>query len=88
MIKGSPLYGYQLDISTLEEVNFYLDPDSPIPQFKEREELLDRLKKGRRAFVLMTKKGYETIKASEGWPFLSTQEFPYKKERLVLASTP
>jgi 4-amino-4-deoxy-L-arabinose transferase-like glycosyltransferase len=88
MIKGSPFYGYQLDLSTLEEVNFYLDPGAPIPHFRRTEDLLNRLKKEKKAFILMTKSQFETLMAQRALPVLLIKEFQYKKDRLVLASSP
>ena len=87
MIKETPFYGYKLDISTLEEINFYLDPGSPIPHFKKLEDFLSQFKKEKKAFVLMTKKQYETLKAREELPVFFTREFHYKKESLVLGSS-
>ena len=88
IIKGSPFYGYQLDPSTLEEVNFYLDPDAPVPHLKREEDFLDRIRKERGFLVLMTKKQFETLVAQKALPILPIKEFHYKRERLVLVSNP
>ncbi len=38
-LKESTLFGYRLDSSTLEEINFYMDPLTPIPTLKGVENL-------------------------------------------------
>ena len=68
IVKGSPFYGYRLDLSTLEELNFYLDPDAPVPHFKRPEDLLNRLEKEKKAFILMTKSQFETLVAQKALP--------------------
>ncbi|HSB06598.1 MAG TPA: glycosyltransferase family 39 protein [Thermodesulfobacteriota bacterium] len=87
ILRGAPLYSYHLDVSVLEEVNFYLDPEAPIPQIKEFGNLLTQLKKEEKVFVLMTKKKYEMLKFDGGFPLKIVREFQQRRrERLVLAS--
>jgi 4-amino-4-deoxy-L-arabinose transferase-like glycosyltransferase len=87
VLQGSPLYSYHLDVSVLEEVNFYLDPDVPIPQFKKREDLFNRLEKDGKVFVLMTKKRYEMLQTKGGLPLIVVAEFQQRRrEGLVLTS--
>jgi 4-amino-4-deoxy-L-arabinose transferase-like glycosyltransferase len=88
ILRGAPLYSYHLDVSVLEEVNFYLDPDTPIPQFKKQEDLISQLEKDGKVFVLMTKKRYEMLQSKGGLPLKVEGEFEQRRrERLVLAST-
>ena len=89
MLGGAPLYGYQLNIATLEEINFYLDPVAPVPHFKRPEDLLNQVEKEKKAFILMTKSQFDALSARKVFPILLTREFMYKKEeRLVLATSP
>ena len=44
ILGSASLYGYRLDIGTMEEINFYLDPDRPIPRLKRPEDLSRFLK--------------------------------------------
>jgi 4-amino-4-deoxy-L-arabinose transferase-like glycosyltransferase len=89
IVKGSPFYGYRLDLSTLEELNFYLDPDAPVSNLKKAEDLLNQVKKEKKVFILMTKSQFDAISAQKVLPILLTREFMYKKEeRLVLATSP
>ena len=88
ILRGAPLYSYHLDVSVLEEVNFYLDPDAPIPQFKKQEDLISQLEKDGKVFVLMTKKRYEMLQSKGGLALKVAGEFQQRRrERLVLASS-
>ena len=84
IIKESTLFGYQLDVSTVEEIDFYLD--RVIPILKEIENLSALFEKKGRGWVLMPKKVYKEVRISEkgSGPFI--REFQYKKEELVLVS--
>jgi hypothetical protein len=87
ILRGAPLYSYHLDVSVLEEVNFYFDPDTPIPRLKKLEDLFSRLEKDGKAFVLMPKKRYEILQSGGGASFRMVGEFQQRhRERLVLAS--
>ncbi len=88
MLGGGPLYGYRLNIATLEELNFYLDPDTPVPHFKRPEDLLNRVAKGGKAFILMTQGELDALSGEKTLPILLAKGFVYKKERLVLAASP
>jgi len=83
-VKEKALLTYRLDDSTVEEINFYLDPALPIPLLKEIEYLDKYGLKGEKA-VLMPRKIYEDLKGHEDNSILFIHEFNYKKERLVLA---
>ena len=80
----SLFYGYLLDISTLEELNFYLDPTTPIAHFEQFGGLRPHLGKGERQSILMPKKVYEGLQEEEGRSFTFVREFSYKKDDLVL----
>ena len=86
MLGSASLYGYRLDIATLEEINFYLDPDRPVPRLERREDLSKPPNKEGKALVLMTSKNYNTLKTEAGSSLTLIREFNYKKDRLVLAS--
>ncbi len=79
-LQAPALYGYRLDDSTVEEVNFYLD--RVIPQLKKI------VPSPRGGVILMPKRAYEETRARlpEGWKVL--REFDHKEEKLVLASFP
>lgn len=78
LLKESTLYGYRLDVSTIEEVNFYLD--RTIPLIEKADNLL------KRGLVLMPKEVYEGVRNRVNDPMLFVQEFNYKKGKLVLVS--
>jgi len=79
LLDGSELSGYRLDVSTVEEVNFYLD--RVIPVLKKTDPLT-----GRR-FVLMPEKVYHDLRGRGNDSILLNREFQYKKGRLVLVSS-
>ena len=79
VLGGAPLSGYKLDVSTLEELNFYLDRVTII--LKEAGHLA-----GNR-FILMPEKAYRALLASGCDSLHLLREFPYKGERLFLTST-
>jgi 4-amino-4-deoxy-L-arabinose transferase-like glycosyltransferase len=81
-IKESPLFGYRLDMSTIEEVNFYLD--RVIPLLKKMEDLPGTLRRGEESWILMPKEVYEEAGIRGGVAFV--QEFLYKHGKLVLVS--
>jgi 4-amino-4-deoxy-L-arabinose transferase-like glycosyltransferase len=85
-LKGSTLFGYQLDVSTAEEINFYLDPVFPIPLSKKVEDLSDQLRKKEKGLVLMPKAVYEKVRVQKQDSISFIQEFSYKKGKLVLVS--
>jgi len=85
-LKGSTLYGYQLDVSTAEEINFYLDPIVPIPLLEKVEDLSYQLRKKEKGLVLMPKEVYEKVRVKKEDSMAFIQEFSYKKGRLVLVS--
>ncbi len=87
LVQGAPLHGYQLDISTLEELNFYFDPVVPFPIVKRLEGLSAQFEKERKRWVLMPMRVYETLPGQESHSFTLVREIPYKKERLVLVQT-
>ena len=60
-IKESVLHCCQLDISTLEELNFYFDPVAPLPVFKQIERLTAHLAREEKGWVLMPERAYETL---------------------------
>ena len=78
LLKESPLYGYRLDVSTIEEVNFYLD--RTIPLIEKTGNLIER------GLVLMPGEVYEKIRNRGSDPLLFVQEFNYKRGKLVLVS--
>jgi 4-amino-4-deoxy-L-arabinose transferase-like glycosyltransferase len=84
IIKESTLFGYQLDVSTVEEINFYLD--RVIPLLKETEDLSVLLGRKGRGWVLMPKKVYEEVRTRGNGLGVFIREFQYKKEGLVLVS--
>jgi len=84
-LKGKTLFAYRLDVSTLDEMNFYLDPAVPIPLLKEIEHS-DKSEGERKKAVLMPKRFYENSKADENNTITFIEEFNYKKRKLVLVS--
>lgn len=86
LIRESTLLGYRLDISTLEEINFYLDPIEPIPVMKGFESLSNQLVKGEGKLVLMPEEAYDEVRSQGNVSITFVQKFLYKKERLFLVS--
>jgi 4-amino-4-deoxy-L-arabinose transferase-like glycosyltransferase len=88
ILKEIPLIGYCLDMSTIEEVSFYLD--RIVPTFKETNELSDQLKSKEKKWVLMPKEVYEEIQSRGDLSMVFVLEFPYKeikgRGRLTLVS--
>jgi hypothetical protein len=84
-LREETLFGYRLDVSTLEEINYYFD--RVVPNLKGRDSLsaLFRGKEGR--LVLMPKKVYDDIQSRGNPPLVLIQEFQYKKGQLVLLSS-
>ncbi len=80
-LKEATLFAYHLDVSTLEEINFYLDPQIPIPVLKG----VEYLKKPEKGMILMPKEFYDE-KMKESYSFTFLKEFHYKKGMLVLIS--
>jgi 4-amino-4-deoxy-L-arabinose transferase-like glycosyltransferase len=85
-LKGSTLFGYQLDVSTVEEINFYLDPVVPMPLSKKGEDLSEPLRRIEKGLVLMPKEVYEKVRSQREDTVFFIQEFSYKKGELVLVS--
>jgi len=83
-IKESTLSGYRLDISTVEEMNFYLD--RVIPILRKTEDFSEQLRRGEERRILMPKKIYEEVRIQGGFSMVLVQEFLYKKGKLVLVS--
>jgi hypothetical protein len=71
--------GFRLDVSTLEEINFYLD--RVVPVIKKTDPLPGN------KLILMPEKVYRRV-AAEGHDFIQLiREFQYKGGRLFLVST-
>jgi len=85
LVKDATLIGYRLDLSTIEEINFYLD--RVIPFVKGNEDPSEKLR-GREGLVLMPKKVYADLLYRWGLPANPLKEFQYEEERLVLISNP
>ncbi len=79
VLGGETLSGYELDVSTVEELNFYLD--RVIPILKEAEHL-----SGKR-FILVPEKVYRDLQARGHGSLYFLREFRYEGERLFLIST-
>jgi 4-amino-4-deoxy-L-arabinose transferase-like glycosyltransferase len=75
----SVLSGYELDVSTVEEINFYLD--RVIPLLKKEEPLSGK------PFVLMPEEVYRRLRARGNDSLVILREFRYKKGRLFLISS-
>jgi 4-amino-4-deoxy-L-arabinose transferase-like glycosyltransferase len=80
-----PLFGYRLDVSTLEEINYYLD--RVIPVLKRDAPLSESFGRKGGRLVLMSKKVYENIQNKENLSLILIREFHYKKGKLVLISS-
>jgi len=87
-IRGSVLHCFQLDISTLEELNFYFDPVAPLPVFKQVESLTAHLAKEGKGWALMPEKTYGILHEEERQTLTRVRMIPYKKEKLVLLFGP
>jgi 4-amino-4-deoxy-L-arabinose transferase-like glycosyltransferase len=85
-LRQSALSGYRLDVSTVEEINFYLDPVLPIPVLEGAENPAEQLKMKRKGLVLMPKEVYEELRVRGDHSMDFVQEFRYKKGELVLVS--
>jgi 4-amino-4-deoxy-L-arabinose transferase-like glycosyltransferase len=85
-LKESALFGYRLDVSTVEEINFYLDPVLPIPILEGGKNLAEPLKEEGRRLILMPKEVYEELRVHGHNSMAFVQEFRYKKGVLVLVS--
>lgn len=83
-IKESTLFGYRLDTSTIEEVNFYLD--RVIPLLRKMEDLSEQFRRGEERWILMPKGVYEEARIQGGLSVVFVQEFLYKHGKLVLVS--
>ena len=83
-IKESTLSGYRLDISTVEEINFYLD--RVIPIFRKVEDVSEQFREREERWILMPKEIYEEVQIQGGLSMKLVQEFLYKKGKLVLVS--
>jgi 4-amino-4-deoxy-L-arabinose transferase-like glycosyltransferase len=83
-IKESTLSGYRLDISTIEEVNFYLD--RVIPLLRKMEDLSEQFRRGEERWILMPKEVYEEARIQGSLSMVFVQEFLYKNGKLVLVS--
>jgi hypothetical protein len=85
-LKESALYGYRLDVSTVEEINFYLDPVLPIPVLEGAKDPAEQLKEKGKGLILMPKEVYKELRGSGGYLKTFVQEFRYNKGDLVLVS--
>jgi len=83
-IKESTLSGYQLDQSTKEEINFYLD--RVIPILRKPEDFSEPLRRGEERWILMPQEIYEEFRIQRNLSTGLVQEFRYKKGKLVLVS--
>jgi 4-amino-4-deoxy-L-arabinose transferase-like glycosyltransferase len=83
-IKESTLFGFQLDVSTQEEINFYLD--RVIPQMNKKENLLKQIEKKEGALVLMPREVYEDLQMKGDHSMTPVKGFSYKKGRLILVT--
>lgn len=85
LVRNATLVGYRLDLSTIEEINFYLD--RIIPVVKRNEDPSEKLK-GREGLILMPKEVLTEVLDRWGLPIEPIKEFRYEEERLVLVSNP
>lgn len=79
LLEGSVLSGFRLDVSTVEEINFYLD--RVIPIVKKAEHLAGN------KFVLMPEDVYRRLLVRGYDSILLIRQFEYKGERLFLVSS-
>ncbi len=80
LFRESKLFGYRLDDSTAEELNFYLDPAAPIPLLTKYEI------PSAKGLYLMSKKTYGRAQGKDKDPWPIIKEFSYKQGKLVLVS--
>lgn len=85
LVKDTTLIGYRLDISTIEEINFYLD--RVIPLVRRKEDPSEKLK-GRGGLILMPKEVCTELLYRRGLSINPIREFQHEEERLVLISNP
>jgi 4-amino-4-deoxy-L-arabinose transferase-like glycosyltransferase len=85
-LKESSLFAYGLEGSTVKEINFYLDPITPIPILRHPDELLKQWGESEKEIFLMPVEAFEKIQSRWSTPIIVCQEFRYKKEKLVLVS--
>jgi hypothetical protein len=83
-IRESTLSGYRLDISTVEEINFYLD--RVIPIMRKMGDVSEQFREKEKRWILMPKEIYEEVRIQGGLSMGLVQEFLYKKGKLVLVS--
>jgi hypothetical protein len=79
LVEGAPMGGFQLDVSTVEEVNFYLD--RVIPIIKKAEHL------SKHDYVLMPGAVYERLRSRGKDSLWLVREFRYKRQPLALVSS-
>ena len=84
LLKESTLFGYRLDVSTVEEVNFYLE--RVIPLLEEKEKPSEQTKKRGGGLVLMLREVYDEVGIQGDRSMVLVREFKYKKGKLVLVS--
>jgi hypothetical protein len=84
LLEGATLYGYRLDGSTVEEINFYFD--RIIPNLERYGNLSPVLEKKERTLILMPEMLYEKIRRSGDDSMISLRGFEYKKGKLMLVS--
>lgn len=84
-LKDKIPFAYRLDNSTLEEINFYLDPPKPIHIIKDLGDL-KKLNQTKGELLLVPKDFYERVKFSLGRNIILLKEFKYKKGKLLLIS--
>jgi len=85
-LKEKKFFGYKLDPSTEEELNFYLDIYPCIPMIKRVEDFNNLANGEDRILILMPKEVYEEFPSNDLLSIRFIKEFPYKKGRLVLIS--
>ena len=81
-LKEAALFGFRLDVGTVEEINFYFD--RVIPLMKKVENL--SIPTGEKRLILMPKKAYEALRAQGDLSILFVRGFRYKGGELVLVS--
>jgi 4-amino-4-deoxy-L-arabinose transferase-like glycosyltransferase len=85
-LRESALFGYRLDPSVAEEINFYWDPVVPMRILKGAENFSDQLRKREKRLVLMPKEVYDNLQMQVDFPVVFLQQFRYKKGSLVMVS--
>ena len=81
-LKEAALFGFRLDVATVEEINFYFD--RVIPLMKKVENLSTPA--GEKRLILMPKKAYEALRAQGDLSILFVRGFRYKGGELILVS--